>query len=133
MEKYQRHIRGTYLANIKRKDKLHFRTEKGARGPLETIFIQIVFGTFGENSSYVRELVEIAVEYGAEYLGRNMAALTIDLVNRLYGVVIRHSCQWRHGRVLTTWSFTGRRMLGRAGRDLVGPKFDGGQGRQGRA
>ena len=73
------------MANIKRKDKLNFRTEEGARGPLETIFRQIVFkplvfGTFGETSSNVRELVEIALEYGAEHLGRNMAAPTIDMV-----------------------------------------------------
>ena len=73
------------MANIKRTDMLHFRTEEGARGPLETIFIYIVFkplvfGTFGETSSNVRELMEIVVEYGAEHLGRNMAAPTIDLV-----------------------------------------------------
>jgi hypothetical protein len=88
VEKYQRQIRGTYLANIKRKEKLHFRTEEGARGPLETIFRHIVvkplvFGTFGETSSNVRELVEIVVEYGAEHMGRNMAAPTIDLVRAI--------------------------------------------------
>jgi len=85
VEKYQRQIRGTYLASIKRKDKLHFRTEEGARGPLETIFGQIVFKplvfeTFGETSSIVRELVEIAVKYGAKHLGMNMAAPTINMV-----------------------------------------------------
>ena len=73
------------MANIKRTDKLHFRTEEGARGPSEMIFTQIVFkplvfGTFGETSSNVRELVEIATEYGAEHLDRNMAAPTIDMV-----------------------------------------------------
>ena len=85
MEKYQRQIRGAYLANIKRKNKLHLHTEEGARGPLETIFSQIVFkplvfGTFGEMSSHVHDLVEIVVEYGAEHRGRYMAAPTIDLV-----------------------------------------------------
>ena len=73
------------MVNIKRKDKFHFRTEEGARGPLETIFKHIVFkplvfGTFGETRSNVRELVEIAVEYGAEHLGRNIAAPTIDVI-----------------------------------------------------
>ena len=85
MEKYQRQIRGAYLANLERKDKAHFWKAEGARGPLEMNFIQIVFqllvfGTFGETSSNVRELVEIAVEYGAEHLGRSMAASTIDMV-----------------------------------------------------
>ena len=73
------------MANIRRKDKVHFRTEEGARGPLEMIFRHIVFkpvvfGTFGETNSKVRELVDIAVEYGAEHLGRKMAAPTIDIV-----------------------------------------------------
>jgi hypothetical protein len=55
------------------------------RVPLEIIFKQLnfkalVFGTFGEVSSNVRELVETAVEYGVEHLGRNMAAITVETV-----------------------------------------------------
>ena len=72
------------MANLGRKDKTRVRTPEGARGALETIFRQIVFKplifeTFGETSSNVRELVEIAAEYGAEHLGRNMTAPTIDM------------------------------------------------------
>jgi CO dehydrogenase nickel-insertion accessory protein CooC1 len=38
----------------------------------------LVFGTFGEMSSNVKEVVNIAVEYGVEHLGRTMAATTVD-------------------------------------------------------
>ncbi len=60
-------------------------TSEGGRGPLATIFRQIVltplvFGFFGEISSNVVSLVETAVKYVVEHLGRNMAATTVDTV-----------------------------------------------------
>jgi len=64
---------------------MHFGTSEGSKGPLETIFWQIVFTplvfeSFEEMSSNVVSLVETAVEYGVEHLGRNMAATTVDTV-----------------------------------------------------
>jgi hypothetical protein len=57
----------------------------GPKGPLEEIFGHIifkllVFGTFGEMISNEVALVETAVEYGVEHLGRTMAATTVDTV-----------------------------------------------------
>ena len=52
---------------------------------LETIFRQtnfkgLVFGTFGEMSSNVLDLVALAVDYGTEHLGRSIAASDIDVI-----------------------------------------------------
>ena len=52
------------------------------RGPLETVFKQIdfkplVFGSFGEMSKGVKEFIMLAVDYGAEHLGRTMAARSV--------------------------------------------------------
>jgi hypothetical protein len=85
VNKFQGQVRKSYLANLKRKDLAHFGTSEGVGGPLETIFRQIVFkplvfGIFGKMSSNVVGLVETAVEYGVEHLGRNMAATTVDTV-----------------------------------------------------
>jgi hypothetical protein len=68
---------------MKEKDRDHFGTAETARGPLETLFMRLdfkplVFGTFGEMSSNVKEVVYMAVEYGVEHLGRTMAATTVD-------------------------------------------------------
>ncbi len=41
-------------------------------------FKPLVFGTFHEMSSNVKEVVNMAVEYGMEHLGRTMAATTVD-------------------------------------------------------
>ncbi len=41
-------------------------------------FKPLVFGTFAEMSSNVKEVVDMAVEYGVEHLGRTMAATTVD-------------------------------------------------------
>ena len=83
VNKFQRQVRGAYIANIKEKDREHFGTAETARGPLENFFRrlafrQLVFGTFGEMSSNVKEVVNMAVEYGVEHLGRTMAATTVD-------------------------------------------------------
>ena len=40
----------------------------------------MVFGTFGEYSSSVKAVIEMAVEYGVDHLGRTMAATTVDAV-----------------------------------------------------
>jgi hypothetical protein len=52
---------------------------------METLFRQLdfkpmVFGTFGEMSSNVRDFIVLAVDYGAEILGLSMAASTMDTV-----------------------------------------------------
>jgi hypothetical protein len=67
---------------MKEKDK-HFGTAETARGPLESVFRRLdfkplVFGTFGEMSANVKEVVNMAVEYGVEHLGRTMAATTVE-------------------------------------------------------
>jgi hypothetical protein len=70
---------------LHKKDQEHFGTEETARGPLESLFRQLdfkplVFGTFAEMSSNVKAVIEMAVEYGVEHLGRTMAATTVDAV-----------------------------------------------------
>ena len=69
---FQRQVRGTYISNMKEKDRHHFDTAETTRGPLEGIFRRLdfkplVFGTFGEMSSNVKEVVNMAVEYGVEH------------------------------------------------------------------
>ncbi len=43
-------------------------------------FRPLVFGTFGECSSNAKAVLDMAVEYGVEHLGRTMAAATVDAV-----------------------------------------------------
>ncbi len=64
---------------------MHFGTSEWERGPLEAIVRKVyykpmVFGTFGEMSDGVKEVVEIAIDYGAEHLGRSMATTTVEAV-----------------------------------------------------
>jgi hypothetical protein len=42
----------------------------------------MVFGTFGEMSSNVKDFIDLAVDYGAEHLGKSMAASTMDMVRQ---------------------------------------------------
>ena len=68
---------------MREKDRKYFGTAETARGPLETLFRRLdfkplVFGTFGEMNTNVKEVVNIAVEYGVEHLGSSMAATTGD-------------------------------------------------------
>jgi hypothetical protein len=85
VNKFQCQARRTYLVNLRRKDQVHHGTAEGGRGPLEAILWQLnfkalVFGTFGEMSSNMGELVETEIEYGVENIGRNMAATTVETV-----------------------------------------------------
>jgi hypothetical protein len=43
-------------------------------------FKSLVFGSFGEMSTDVKEIVELAVDYGAEHIGQIMAATTVETV-----------------------------------------------------
>lgn len=102
MEHKQEGLRREYIKRLRKKDKEYFITPPGHRGPLETIFRQLefkglVFGTFGEMSSAVRELLELAVDYGTEHLGRAIAAADID--------VIRATIRRRHSSriVMASW------------------------------
>jgi hypothetical protein len=75
---------------MKEKDREHFGTAETARGSLESLFRRLdfkplVFGTFGEMSSNVKEVVSMALEYEVEHLGRTMAATTVDGV----GIALR--------------------------------------------
>ncbi len=85
VNKFQGRVRGTYIANLKEKDRDHFSTVDGNRGPLESLFRRLdfkplVFGTFGECSTNVKDVIDMAVKYGVEHLGRTMAATTVDAV-----------------------------------------------------
>jgi len=84
--KFQGHVKKTYLDNLHKKDRDHFGTAEGTVGLLEAIFRQLdfkplVFGTFAEISSNVRDFIETTVEYGVEHLGCTMAATTVDAVH----------------------------------------------------
>ena len=58
---------------------VHFGTREGGRD--HPNFKPLVFGTFCETcSNNMVALVETAVEYGVEHLGRNMAASTVDIM-----------------------------------------------------
>ena len=85
MNKFQGKVRGTCIAKLKEKDTMHFGTEENVRGPLESLFRHLdfkplVFGTFGDSSANVKEVLKTAVEYGVEHLGRSMAATAVDAV-----------------------------------------------------
>jgi hypothetical protein len=85
LDNFQGKVRGTYIVNLGQKDRDHFGTIDGSRGPLESLFRQLdfrplVFGTFGECSSNGKPVIEMAVEYGVDHLGRTMAATTVDAV-----------------------------------------------------
>ncbi len=68
-----------------KKDITHFGTAEANIGPPEAIFRQkdfkpLVFGTFAESGTNVREFIYTAVEYGVEHMGRTIAATTVDAV-----------------------------------------------------
>ena len=84
VNKFQSQVNGQYIAQLGRKDRQLFGTMD--KGPLETVFKQMdfkspVFGSFGEMSKSVKEYIELAVDYGAEHLGRMMTATTLEAVN----------------------------------------------------
>ena len=73
------------MKQVHLKDKTHFGTTEGVRGPLEVIFRllsfkPLVFGSFAEMSSNVKDFVEMAVEYGVEPLGTSMAVSNPDVL-----------------------------------------------------
>ena len=62
------------MFNLHKKDTNHFGTAEGAIRPLEAIFRQLnfkplVFGTFAESNTNLKEFIEAVVEYGVEYTG----------------------------------------------------------------
>ena len=66
VQKFKGLIRKTYLVSMHKKDGEHFATTEGTMGPLEAIFRQLdfkplVFGTFAEISSNVKDLIETTV------------------------------------------------------------------------
>ena len=72
---------------MKEKGRQHFGTAETARGPLEGMFRRmdfkpLVFGTFGEMSSNVKEMVNMAIEYGVDHLGRTITATIVDGVRK---------------------------------------------------
>ena len=69
VDKFQGKVRGTYITNLKEKDREHFGTAGGNRGPLESLFrhvdfIPLVFGTFGQCSSKKERKKEIPFKEG---------------------------------------------------------------------
>ncbi len=85
VNKFQTQVRGTYIANMREKDRW--------RGPLESLFRRmdfksLIYGTFGEMSSNVKEVVNMAVEYGVEHLGETMAATTVDITKAIQDAVV---------------------------------------------
>ncbi len=96
---------------MKKKDRKHFGNADKTRRPFESLFRRLdfkplVFGTFGEMSTNVKDVVNMAVEYGMEHLGRTMAATTVNGVRstlrrryktQLSVAVWRCVCQLDHG------------------------------------
>ena len=72
-------MRKKSIDQLKHKDQTYFRTAENARGPIEVIFRQVdfkplVFGSFAEMSSNVKDFVDTAVEYAVSHLGISVAA-----------------------------------------------------------
>ena len=62
---FQNKLRGSYITKLQKKDQQNFRTQD--IGPLEMVFIQmnikpLVFSSFGEMSSNVKENIKLAVD-----------------------------------------------------------------------
>ncbi len=122
VNKFQGKVRGTYIAKLKQKDREHFGTEEDVRGPLESLFRQIdfkplVFGTFGECSTSVKEVLNIAVEYGVGHLGKSMAATTVDafkMALRRRFTTELSTAVWRGyaNLILERFKYVGTRRLG---------------------
>ncbi len=73
------------MIKLHKKDLARIGTAEGAIGPLEAIFRQmdfkpLVFGTFAESSTNVREFIETAMEYRVEHLGRTIVATPVGAV-----------------------------------------------------
>jgi hypothetical protein len=108
---------------MKEKDRQYFGSKETAKGPLEGLFRRLdfkplVFGTFGEMSSNVKEVVNITVEYGVEHLGRTMAATTVD------GVRPALRRRYRTQLSLAVWRGYANLILGRVkyvGTGRLGP------------
>jgi hypothetical protein len=76
-------VRDNYIAQLERKDQHLFGT--GDKGPLKSFFRHmdfkpLVFGSFGDTSTNVKQYIELAVDYGSEHLGIAMAATTLEVV-----------------------------------------------------
>ena len=83
INKFQSQVRGQNTTQLRRKIHQLFSTMD--MGPLENVFRQmefkpIVFGSFGEMSTNVREYIELVVDDGADHLDRTMAPTTVDAV-----------------------------------------------------
>ena len=102
VNKFKGQVKRTYLVNLHKKDMSNFGTAEGAVGPLEAIFMQpdfkpLVFGTFTESNTNVREFIDTAVEYGVEHMGRKNTATTVDAVR----IALRR--RYRTQLTMTTW------------------------------
>ena len=78
-------MRKTYIDQLKHKDQTNFRTAQNARGSIEAIFLQLdlkplVFGSFTEMSSNVKNFVDTVVEYAVDHLRISMATTTPEVV-----------------------------------------------------
>jgi len=87
LQYFHSQVRHQYISHLKRKDRVHFGTSSDIRGPLENLFRKLdfkpkVFGTFREMSSNVKDFVDLAMDYGAEHLGKSMEASTMDTVRQ---------------------------------------------------
>ena len=82
---FQSHVGQQHITQLKRKNGINFGTNADRKGLLESLFRQLdfkpmVFATFGEMSSNVKDFIYLAVDYRAEHLGKSMAASTMDTV-----------------------------------------------------
>jgi len=119
---FQRQVKGKYISNMKEKDRQHFGTTEISRESLEGIFRKLdfkplVFRTFGEISSNVKVVVDMAVEYGVEHLERTMAATTVDGVRsalkRCFKTQLSLAvCRGYANLILDRVNYVGTRRLG---------------------
>ncbi len=88
-------------------------------------FKPLVFGTFGEMSANVKEVVDMAVEYGVEHLGRTMAATRVD------GVRTTLRRRYRTQLSMAVWRGYANLILNRVkyvGTGCLGPCRNAGEG-----
>ena len=74
-------------------------------------FKPLVFGTFAEMSSSVKDFVDTAGKYAIDHLGASMAAMTPELLGLLFGAGSELSYLWRRGEAMPTSSSTEPSML----------------------
>ncbi len=122
MSKLRTQVRNPYIMQFHVKDKTHFGTTEDTRGALKVLFRRLdfkplVFRSFAESSSNMKDFVEMAVEYRVEHLGTSMAA------SNPYIIRVAPRRRFRAQLVIKAWRGYANLILD--GTKYVGTEFTG--------